>query len=157
MRCIVSRAKKVQIFKWLLRKHDCIVELQRDFVKVHGKKIPIVAPMLFRRKHGMALKLVINSRVKQKKSEGGGFFLVARAVAIPCRDGIISYADVLDWILKLMKKNESDCRIGDSWKWTEDEVLLPKGTTIEALAIDFDVAGRDGLLLKDSKNLRDYE
>lgn len=63
-------------------------------------------------------------------------------VYVPCKD-IVSYADVLDAVLKAMNKNNSACWMISKSFLTHRKMFLKKGTTIEELAIEFDMEWRD--------------
>ena len=138
---MVSKAKKAQIFKWLVRKHGCSsIELQSSWTTVQEKKVQIVCPTFFMHGSDAPLQLVVDCKLKNKKFEVEGFYTSETIVYIPCRDGIISYADVLDWILALMKKNDSECRLRTKPQYFSSIVFLKKGTTLENLAVEFDLA-----------------
>ena len=62
-----------------------------------------------------------------------------------------SYADVLDEIIKVMKKNDSDCWISDGWANKRVGPFLKRDTTLEGLLIEFDLSSRDVFNFKELK------
>ena len=136
----VSKAKKVQIFKWLLKKHGCTVELEE---KYEGKMGEVVTPVLF--KDSSRYTLVLDIDAVEAKSLSTGLRKCPETVRLPWKYNI-SYADILDKILKMMKKNDSACWLWECWHWTRERVFIERGATIESLAIEFDMSWRDFLL-----------
>ena len=63
-----------------------------------------------------------------------------------------SYADVLDEIIKAMKKNDSDCWISDGWANKRVGPFLKRDTTLEGLLIEFDLSSRDVFNFKELKS-----
>ena len=63
----------------------------------------------------------------------------------------LSYADVLDEIIRAIKKNDSDCWMSDGRFIQRTGPFLKKGTTLEELSIEFDLSWRD---VFDFKKLR---
>ena len=133
-----SKAKKVWIFKWLLKKHGCKdVHLVKDFFKTkRGKRIEFFK-IILDMNDGKSFMFMINIRPDPKTSR-----TVLASPAIPYKYNI-SYADVLDGILKLMKKNDSDCWLSDGWSNRHVSLFLKKDVTIEELEIEFDLSWRD--------------
>ena len=136
----VSKAKRVQIFKWLLKKHGCTVELQD---KYEGKKGEFIIPVLF--KGASRYTLAFEMDVEKAKSLSTGLGKCLETVRVPWKHNI-SYADILDRILKLMKKNDSACWLLDFWHETKERAFIERDATIESLAIEFDMSWRDVLL-----------
>lgn len=135
--------KKVWIFKWLLKKHNCEVHFDRDWCWENPRKktqrIWFAVPKLT--KDGKDLVLSTASRE-----------FPALSVRLSSKHGALSYADVLDALLAEVKRSESDCWLVDiiNWPYHRKEIFLPKDTTLEGLCIEFDLAWRDafGLSLK---------
>lgn len=129
-----SRARKVWIFKWLLKKSGCKgIRLEKDFLKDKGKRIDFFRVVLYM-DNGKTLMLMVER--KQYRN-------FKRNVMIPYRYNI-SYADVLDGILKEMKKNGSDCwMMHDNWSNQPAGTFLKKNATIEELEIEFDLSWKD--------------
>lgn len=135
--------KKVYIFKWLLKKHNCEIYFVQDYHWANPKKtqkIWIATPKL---------------------SSGGKDFVLATAskefrslvlsIELPSKPVTLSYADVLDALLAEVKRNKSDCYLVDAgWPYQRKELFLSKDATLEGLCIEFDLAWRDafGLTLK---------
>ena len=132
----VSKAKRVQIFKWLLKMHGCTLELHEKF---EDKKGEIITPVLFKGTSKYVLMLDI---VEEAKPWTIG---LRNCITVPWKYNI-SYADILDQILKLMKKNDSACWLWECWQWGRTGPFIERGATIESLAIKFDLSWRDVLL-----------
>lgn len=137
----VSKAKRVQIFKWLLKKHGCTVELQD---KHEGKKGETITPVLFKCTSRYTLALDMDAE-KAKSLPTTRLRKCLETVRVPWKYNI-SYADILDRILKLMEKNDSACWLLDFWHETRERAFIERGATIESLAIEFDMSWRDVLL-----------
>lgn len=140
--------KKVQIFKWLVKKHNCTVDFEHDFFWKDRKKKTkswLATPKLSR--DGKDLVLTTSSK---------NFSNSVVSLNLPSKHATLSYADVLDALLDKIKKAGSDCWLGfGSWPYTRAEVFLPKDTTLEELCIEFDLAWRDSfkhLLTRKPKN-----
>ena len=132
----VPAYKKVQIFKWLVKKHNCTVDFERDFFWKDRKKKTktwLVTPKLSR--DGKDYVLCVVSKE---------FPTAVLSVNLPSKHATLSYADVLDALLDKIKKAGSDCWLGSGgWPYTRAEVFLPKNTTLEELCVEFDLAWRD--------------
>lgn len=133
-----SKAKKVWIFKWLLKKNGCCgVRLVKDFSKKNGKKtafLKVIADI----DDGKSLVLTVDTQPDLS-------FLrrtVLAPVEVPCKYNV-SYADVLDSVLKAMKKNGSDCWLSDSWSNRHVSLFLKKDISLDELKIGFDLSSRD--------------
>ena len=129
----ISKAKKVWIFKWLLKKHGCLgVHLEKNFFKTEkNKKVEF-------------FKVILDMNDGKKFVLGFDSCPIPKRVlfTIPFKFNI-SYADVLDEILKAMKKNNSDCWMSDNWVTHHIGPFLKKNTTLEELSIEFDLSWRD--------------
>ena len=142
----VSKAKRVQIFKWLLKKHGCTVELQDKYECKKGEittPVLFITPVLFKGSSRYTLALDIDA--EKAKSLSTGLKKCLETVRVPWKYNI-SYADILDNILKLMKKNDSACWLLESWHEMRERAFIERGATIESLAIEFDMSWRDVLL-----------
>lgn len=133
----VPAYKKVYIFKWLLKSHNCEVHFDCDWQwkdpKKKTQKIWFATPKLSR--DGRDLVLYVASKDSPA---------TVLSVNLPSKHASLSYADVLDTLLETIKKAGSDCFLGaDGWPYTRVEVFLPKDTTLEGLCIEFDLAWRD--------------
>ena len=133
----VSACKKVQIFKWLLKKHGCTVVFERQFwwedPKTKTEKIWFAVPKLF--KDGKDFMLHVVSKEFPAK---------ILSVPLPSKMAALSYADVLDALLAEVKRTESDCYlVPTSWPYHGEEIFLLKDATLEGLCIEFDLAWRD--------------
>ena len=145
----VPTYKKVQIFKWLVKKHNCTIDFERDFFckdpKKKTQKTWFATPKLSR--SGKIFALFAASKES---------LATVLHVSLPSKHAALSYADVLDALLDKIKKAGSDCWLGSgSWPYTRAEVFLPKDTTLEELCIEFDLAWRDSfkhLLTRKPKN-----
>ena len=130
--------KKVQIFKWLLKKHNCEVRFDYDWggkePKKKTQKIWFTTPKLSR--DGKEdFVLTTSSR---------DFPASILSVMLPSKHAALSYADVLDALLDRIKKDKSDCYLVDfGWPHHKKELFLPKDATLEELCIEFDLAWRD--------------
>ena len=83
-----SRARKVWIFKWLVKKHRCKPHLEKDFFFTSDRKKHEVFNIVLDREDGKSFKLMIN--VKPKLD---GIRTLPTVVTIPAKYNI-SYADV---------------------------------------------------------------
>lgn len=130
---VVPACKKVQIFKWLVKKHNCTADFDYGYYwkdsKTKSQKIWFATPKLFR--NGRNLILYVASEE---------YPATILSVSLPSKHAVLSYADVLDALLDKIKKVGGDCFIGYDLK---TEVFLPKDTTLEKLCIEFDLAWRD--------------
>lgn len=140
----VPAYKKVYIFKWLLKTHNCTtISFVCDYHWTNPKKtqkIWFATPKLSR--DGKDLVLTTSSK---------NFSNSVVSVRLPSKHATLSYADVLDALLAEVKRNESDCYLTDAgWPYQRKELFLPKDATLEGLCIEFDLAWRDafGLSLK---------
>lgn len=143
----VPAYKKVQIFKWLLKKHNCTIDFDYSYYwkdyKTKTQKIWFATPKLTR--NGRDFVLYVASKELPA---------TVLSVYLPSKMATLSYADVLDTLLDKIKKVGSDCFLGaDGWPYTRTEVFLPKNTTLEGLCVEFDLAWRDvfGFSLKKPK------
>lgn len=133
----VPAYKKVQIFKWLLKKHNCTIDFDCNYCwkdpKTKTQKIWFATPKLTR--NGRVLVLYVASKE---------FPATVLSVRLPSKHAALSYADVLDALLDKIKKVGSDCFLGSGgWPYTRVEVFLPKNITLEELCIEFDLTWRD--------------
>lgn len=129
--------------KWQLvwkKSNGCTVELQD---KYEGKKGETITPVLF--KGTSRYTLALDMDAEEAKSLSTGLRKCPETVRVPWKYNI-SYADILDRILKLMKKNDSACWLWESWHWTRERAFIERGATIESLAIEFDMSWRDVLV-----------
>lgn len=132
----VPAYKKVQIFKWLVKKHNCTVDFEHDFFWKDRKKKTktwLATPKLSR--DGKDLVLTTSSK---------NFSNSVVSLNLPSKHATLSYADVLDALLAEVKRNESDCWLTETgWPYQRKELFLPKDATLEELCIEFDLAWRD--------------
>ena len=133
-----NRARKVQIFKWLAKKHRCKIRLVRDFIVDSSKKKSEFVKIVLDREDGISFTLMTN-----KKPSSSGIRPKLTVVEVPAPSWDVSYADVLDWVLETMEKNESDCWLVDVWSNRYIGLFLKKGTALEELDIEFDMSWRD--------------
>ena len=132
-----SRARKVWIFKWLLKKHRCTVCLEKEFFKQDGKRVAFFRAVLLRQ-DGKVFKLIVSSNSNGTKSRASQM-----AVVVPCELDI-SYADVLDCIIETVEKNGGACwMVNAGWPPMDDCLFLREGVSLEELAIEFDMTWRD--------------
>ena len=127
-----SRARKVWIFKWLLKKNGCKgISLEKDFFfKDRSKRIDFFKVVLCM-DNGKTLMLMVDRQQDRN---------FKRTIMVPYRYNI-SYADVLDGILEEMKKNDSDCwMMSNSWPNRRTSTFLKKDVTMEELEIEFDLS-----------------
>lgn len=126
----ISNARKVWIFKMLLKKHGCKVRLDKDFrFASSGQKIEFFRVILDMQ-NGKTCVLTVMTK--------HGLALIE----IPYKYNI-SYADVLDSILDAMKKTKSDCELRSINRWhyiNEEGVFLKKDVSLEELNIELDLA-----------------
>ena len=130
----VSKEKKVWIFKWLVEKHKCSVRLVKSFFMKRKKKIASYRIDLD--SQGFKTYTLMVDTLPDPKSQRK----VLVPVAIPYKYNI-SYADVLDGIMGAMKKNRSSCWMSDTWSNRHIEMFLDARTTLEELAVEFDLEG----------------
>ena len=74
------------------------------------------------------------------------------ALMIPFKCNL-SYADVLDEIMRAMEKNGSDCWMSDGWANQHVGPFLKRASTLEGLSIEFDLSSRDVFDFKSLKKL----
>ena len=72
------------------------------------------------------------------------------ALMIPFKCNL-SYADVLDEIMRAMEKNGSDCWMSDGWANQHVGPFLKRASTLEGLSIEFDLSSRDVFNFKELK------
>ena len=146
----VPTYKKVQIFKWLVKKHNCTIDFERDFFWKDRKKKTktwLITPKLSR--NGKDYVLCVVSKE---------FPTAVLSVNLPSKHATLSYADVLDALLDKIKKARSDCWLGfGGWPYTRVEVFLSKDTTLEKLCIEFDLAWRDAFGYSSKKPKKNEE
>ena len=135
----VPAYKKVWIFKWLLKKHNCEAHFDYDYrwkdPKKKTQKIWFAILKLSRKEDEKELVLSITS--KELLSSTMSFHL-------PSKHAALSYADVLDALLAEVKRSKSDCwLVGADWPCQRKALFLPKNATLEWLCIEFDLAWRD--------------
>ena len=133
----VPACKKVQIFKWLVKKHNCMIDFERDFFckdpKKKTQKTWFATPKLYRNGKDFVLTTTSKNSLASVMS-----------INLPSKHAALSYADVLDALLDKIKKAGSDCWLGSyGWPYTREELFLPKNATLEKLCIEFDLAWRD--------------
>ena len=127
-----GKAKKVWIFKWLLKKNGCCgVHLVKDFSRKKGKKTAVFK-VTVDTDDDKSLMLMVDTQADPS------FPMVLAPVEVPCKYNV-SYADVLDSVLKAMKKNDSDCWLSDRWLNRHVSPFLKKDTSLEELKIGFDL------------------
>lgn len=139
-----GKAKKVWIFKWLLKKNGCCgVHLVEDFSRKNGKKTTFFKVILST-DDSKSLVLTVDILPDPSFLRRHSFLrsTVFAPVEVPCKYNV-SYADVLDSVLKAMKKNDSDCWLSDSWSNRHVSLFLKRGTSLEELKIGFDLSSRD--------------
>lgn len=139
----VEKAKRVQIFKWLLKKHRCSVSLEKSFANTNGKKTWFFTVHL----HGKDAEehvLCVDKNVKLDADAAKTFGIqtFAESIYVRCKD-IVSYVDVLDAILDAMSRNNSACWMVSKSFHAPRKMFLKKGTTLEELAVEFDMEWRD--------------
>lgn len=109
---MTNKARKVWIFKWLLKKSRCLgVHLEKDFLKPkkkNGKRVEIFKVILDM-EDGKRLMLGFDARPNPKIPR-----TAFSALAVPFKHNV-SYADILDGILVAMEKSGSDCWMSDGW------------------------------------------
>ena len=145
----VPAYKKVQIFKWLLKKHNCEIRFDYSYYwkdpKKKTQKIWSATPKLSR--DGKDLVLTTSSK---------NFSNLVVFVKLPSKQVTLSYADVLDALLAEVKRDESDCWLTEAgWPYQRKALFLSKDATLEGLCIEFDLAWRDAfghLLSEKPKN-----
>lgn len=137
----ISKAKKVWILKNLLKKHRCSIQLEKDFIRKKDGSKHLVFNVVLNQEGGRSFRLIIEKNKKKYQQSGARS---TYAISIPYND-FISYADVLDAILKIMKRNDSDCMMVEKSSISMSKILifLNKGVTLEELAIEFDLTYRD--------------
>jgi len=132
----VSAYKKVQIFKWLVKKHNCVVDFDYSYCWENSKKtqkIWFATPKLSRNGRDFVLTTTTEN-----------FSASVLSVMLPSKHAALSYAEVLDTLLVEVKTNESDCYLAEvGWPYHREELFLPKGTTLEELCIEFDLTWKD--------------
>lgn len=141
----VPACKKVQIFKWLVKKHNCTVDFERDFFWKDRKKKTkswLATPKLYRGEKDFVLCVASKE-----------FPTTVLSINLPSKHASLSYADVLDALLAKIKKVGGNCWLGsDDWPYTRgEELFLPKDITLEKLCIEFDLAWRDAFKCSSSK------
>ena len=136
-----SKAKKVWIFKWLLKKNGCReIHLKKDFFKTKKNKKVEFFKVILDMNDYKSFTLMVDVRPDPKISR-----TVLESLEIPFKFNV-SYADVLDGILKAMKKNDSDCWMSDNWSNRHVGPFLKKDITMEELEIEFDLSWRDAFI-----------
>lgn len=134
-----SKAKKVWIFKWLLKKHGCLgVHLERGFFETEKSKRVELCKVILDMATGKRFTLGID--VRQEGPEMPSVLCSAFMVPFKCN---LSYADVLDEIMRAMEKNDSDCWMSDGWANPHIGPFLKRGIALEELSIEFDLTWRD--------------
>lgn len=139
-----NKAKKVWIFKWLLKKNGCCgVHLVKDFSRKNGKKTAFFKVIVDMDDSKSSLSPTSSSLVLTVDIQPDpSFSAILAPVEVPCKYNV-SYADVLDSVLEAMKKNGSDCWMSDEWSNPHIHLFLKKGTSLEELKIGFDLSSRD--------------
>ena len=139
-----NKAKKVWIFKWLLKKNGCCgVHLVKHVYKKNGKKTAFFKVIVDTDDGKSSLSPTSSSLVLAVDIQPDpSFSAIIAPVEVPCKYNV-SYADVLDSVLKAMKKNGSDCWLSDSWSNRHVNLFLKKDTSLEELKIEFDLSSRD--------------
>ena len=89
----ISKAKKVWIFKWLLKKHRCSMQLEKNFIRQKDGSKHLVFTVVLTQEGGGLFNLIIEKNKNKKPWPH-----VDYAISIPYND-YVSYADVLDTIL----------------------------------------------------------
>ena len=134
MRKKTSRARKVWIFKRLLKKNGCKgIRLEKDFLKDKGNRIDFFRVVLYMNDGKTFMLMVENHNFKR---------IVHESPTILYRYNIF-YADVLDEILKAMKKNDSNCLMCENSFPMHPECFLKKDVSLEMLEIEFDLTYLD--------------
>ena len=110
----------------------------RDFIVDSSKKKSEFVKIVLDREDGISFMLMAN-----KKPSSSGIRPKLTVVEVPAPSWDVSYADVLDWVLETMEKNESDCWLVDVWSNRYIGLFLKKGTALEELDIEFDMSWRD--------------
>ena len=132
-----SKARKVWIFKWLLKKNRCLgVHLERGFFETKENKKTEFCKVILDMDDGN--RFMLGFYIRQK----GPKLPMVSALMIPFKYNL-SYADVLDEIMRAMKKNGGDCWMSDGWANQHVGPFLKKSTTLEELSIEFDLSWRD--------------
>lgn len=132
----VPTYKKVRIFKWLLKTHNCEIYFVHDYHWANPKKtqkIWFATP-----------KLSMDGKDFVLTTSSKNFSNSVVSVRLPSKQATLTYADVLDALLAEVKTNESDCYLTEaSWSYQRKELFLSKDATLEGLCIEFDLAWRD--------------
>ena len=150
---MTDKARKVWIFKWLLKKNRCLgVHLEKDFFKTktkkNGKKVEVFKVILDK-DDGKRFMLGFYVRPNPKIPR-----TVFSTLAVPFKHNV-SYADILDGILDAMEKSGSDCWMNDGLALERVGLFLKKGTTLEELSIEFDLSKREVFdFFNQARNLR---
>ena len=134
-----SKAKKVWIFKWLLKKNRCLeVHLESGFYGTKDSKKTEFCKVILDMDDGKRFTLGIDIFQKCPKLPTVFYsvFMISFKLSISC-------ADVLNEIMRAMENNDSDCWMSDGWFVQCTGPFLKKDTAIEELSIEFDLARRD--------------
>lgn len=148
-----SKARKVWIFKWLLKKNRCLeVHLERGFFGTKENKKTEFCKVILDMDDGKRFTLGIDIRQENPRidiSQKGHKLpkvvysnMVFSTFMIPFKHSI-SYADVLDEIMRAMEKNGSDCWMSDGLTNHHFGPFLKRDSTLEGLSIEFDLSSRD--------------
>ena len=138
----LSKAKKVQIFKWLLKKHGCTPGL--EFMTVEnavGQKVRLAVPVAVTKTSDPFFGCQPWRFAVEMPKEAPLFKLLSFQHLNGCSSGAISYADVFDEILEQMEKCKSNCFITRTeWRGPNCEIFLERDISWEALLVEFDLA-----------------
>ena len=122
-----------------MKKHGCLeVHLERGFYGTKDSKKSEFCKVILDMDDGKRFTLGIGIRQKCLKLPTV-FYSV---FMIPFKYNI-SYADVLDEIMRAMEKNSSDCWMSDGWSNQHFGPFLKRDSTLEGLSIEFDLSSRD--------------
>ncbi len=158
----IDAAKKSQMFRWLLKKLKSVdnrftsagISMEKaplliDGNSICGKKCLFIVPTLYARASLLRAVRTTPFRVAPfrfavaEDTSHMQYGSCCSIVHFPCSSGSLSYSDVLDKILAMMKKTRGECYLRDSY--LDYRLFLPKGTTLESLAIEFDLTWRSTL------------
>ena len=122
-----------------MKKHGCLeVHLERGFYGTKDSKKTEFCKVILDINDGKRFTFGIG--ICQKCLKLLTVFYSVFMIPFKCN---ISYADVLDEIMKAMEKNDSDCWMIDGWSNQHFGPFLKRDSTLEGLSIEFDLSSRD--------------